>query len=417
MLMELRDYQKRISEEATAIIDLYGLAYLSMQCRTGKSITALETARRCGAKHVLWVTKKKAIPSIWADYEALGKPFILEVTNYESVHKYLFCGADFVVIDEAHSIGKFPKAGVHQKDLRTIAKDLPCLFLSATPSPESYSQLYHQFQISNRSPWAKHSNFYKWVNAGYVTPKTVYHPMPAKDYSCANVEMIKKDVQHLFISYTQEEAGFEVNIDEHRYIVPMTARITQAQKDLRKYGFAKIKMSDGAEETVIADTPAKLMQKLHQLGSGTIKNGDKYLVLDKSKAIAIKHKFENQAIAIFYVFQAEKALLKEVFPNATDDPQKFQDGEASVFIGQVRRFREGVRLDRAEALIYYTTEFSYLSYEQGRNRLVSKERTEPAHVWFFCSEYGIDRMILDAVHNKQDFTHSYYKKNIKKLTL
>lgn len=392
----------------------YGICYLSMQCRTGKTLTALATAYLYGANRVLVVTKKKAIPSIWADYEALDRPFIIEIINYESVHKMALFNPDFVIIDEAHSIGAYPKPGVHQKALREIAHKLPCLFLSATPSPESYSQLYHQFQISDKSPWFPNKNFYSWVRAGYVDVGVQYRSgLPVKDYSKANIEMITKDTEHLFISYTQEEAGFSAEIDEHILECPMRGQTHKMIYDLKRHNIAEFLLADGSTKQVIADKPAILMQKLHQLSGGTVIVGDESYILDETKARKIKAEFKGKAIAIFYVFKAEEKLLHRVFETATDDPQAFQRGESDVFIGQVRRFREGVRLDRAEALIYYSTEFSYLSYEQGRNRLLSKERTEPANVWFACADYGIDKDVLKAVHEKKDFTYSYYKKHFK----
>lgn len=80
-----------------------------------------------------------------------------------------------------------------------------------------------------------------------------------------------------------------------------------------------------------------------------------------------------------------------------------------VFLGQVRSAREGVRLDTADALIFFNLEYSYLSYEQGKNRLSSKERIDPAQVYFVCSDCGIEQDILEAVHGKSDYTYSFYK--------
>ena len=57
--MNLRDYQERISTEAAECIRENGLAYLAMECRTGKTLTALVTAQKYGAERVLFITKKK----------------------------------------------------------------------------------------------------------------------------------------------------------------------------------------------------------------------------------------------------------------------------------------------------------------------------------------------------------------------
>ena len=73
--MQLRDYQTTISEQALSLLVDFKIAYLAMQVRTGKTITALNTAKLYGAKKVLFVTKLKAISSILKDFEAIEKPF------------------------------------------------------------------------------------------------------------------------------------------------------------------------------------------------------------------------------------------------------------------------------------------------------------------------------------------------------
>ena len=170
----------------------------------------------------------------------------------------------------------------------------------------------------------------------------------------------------------------------------------------------KVAEIDG--KVVLGASPATLLTKLHQLSSGTIicENGACF-AFDDSKARYIKENFTGKT-AIFYVYQQEFELLKQTFPNWTDSPEEFQVSSDKVFISQVRRAREGVRLDSADALIFFNLEYSYLSYEQGRNRLASKERTTPADVYFLCSDCGIEHSILDAVHGKMDFTLSYFYK-------
>lgn len=159
----------------------------------------------------------------------------------------------------------------------------------------------------------------------------------------------------------------------------------------------------------MGDTPAKLLNKMHQLTSGSVidESGVAHTT-DYTKALYIREHFAGRKIAIFYIFQQELELLKKVFPNHTTIPEEFQRSSDKVFLGQVRSVREGVRLDSADALIFYNLEYSYLSYEQGKNRLSSKERTKPANVYFLCTENGIDADILEAVRAKTDFTASYF---------
>ena len=64
----LRDYQKELSQKAVEILRSKNIVYLSMEVRTGKTLTSLETAKLYGAKRVLFLTKKKAIQSILDEY-------------------------------------------------------------------------------------------------------------------------------------------------------------------------------------------------------------------------------------------------------------------------------------------------------------------------------------------------------------
>lgn len=400
----------QISAKAVDLLKAYKIAYLSMECRTGKTITALETARLYGAKNVLFVTKIKAKQSVNDDYSVMREDhpdlYDISVTNYESAHKLPSIGFDLVILDEAHTMGAFPKPSKRTITIKTICKDLPIIYLSGTPSPESYSQLFHQFWVSSFSPFASSRSFYTWARSGYVKIKNrKVNGYLIVDYSCAKQKQIEEKTKHLFLSYSQKDAGFEADIEEHVLKVKMSSRTNEYLKQLKRD-----KVLHHEWNTILGDTPAKLLNKMHQLSSGTIIDEEgNHIILDTSKARFIRSRFAGQKIAVFYVYQSEADLLHKVFPDHTEDPAIFQQsGKECVFISQVRKAREGVRLDSADALIFFNLEYSYLSYEQGRNRIVSKEREDTAPIYFLVSDCGIEQSILDAVHKKQDFTLSYY---------
>ena len=117
--MNLRPYQTEIAfKGATMLADL-GIIYLSMQTRTGKTITAFEICRLRKAVSVLFVTKKKAISSIEKDYLNYADYFKCTVINYESVSKVDQHGYDIAIIDEAHScfVGNTKINGKKIKDI------------------------------------------------------------------------------------------------------------------------------------------------------------------------------------------------------------------------------------------------------------------------------------------------------------
>lgn len=396
------------------------LSYLVMECRTGKTLTALVAAEKMGAKNVLFITKKKAIGSVESDYALLKPGFQLEIINYESVQKYSPAPRqrkspfDLIILDEAHVLGSFPKPNDKARKIQRIARRLPILYLSGTPTPESYSQIFHQFWVSSYSPWQIFGNFYRWAKSFVKFQEKKINGFDVTDYSNANKESIDKFLKTIFLSYSQEEAGFETKIEEEILEVPMTEWTKKAIKTLRKDKVIQWNGKTG-QHTVLGDTPATLLNKLHQLSSGTVIDYNKnVLVTDWSKAKYLFNRFKGKKIAIFYVYQKEADILHRAFPDWTDSPEIFQSSKNKTFIAQIRSAREGVRLDSAEALIFYNIEYSYLSYEQGRNRLVSKERKDPVKVYFLCSDCGIEKDIMDAVHEKKDFTLSYYMKKLKK---
>ena len=67
------------------------------------------------------------------------------------------------------------------------------------------------------------------------------------------------------ISFSQKDAGFRSQLNEHILRVPMEPRTYAMCSELRKH-----RVIDGKEEVVLADTPVKLMGKLHQMYSGTV---------------------------------------------------------------------------------------------------------------------------------------------------
>ena len=59
--MELRDYQKEITVKGSQILNEFKILYLTMEVRTGKTLTALSIAQNCNLKNVLFLTRKKLL--------------------------------------------------------------------------------------------------------------------------------------------------------------------------------------------------------------------------------------------------------------------------------------------------------------------------------------------------------------------
>lgn len=402
--MELRNYQKELSNKGVTILTTYGIVYLAMEVRTGKTLTALEIANLYGSKNVLFITKKKAIKSIEKDYKDFGYTFNLTVINNESLH-LMYGEYDLLISDEHHRNGAFPKPNKVTQLIKQKYANLPMIFLSGTPHPESYSQIFHQFWISNNTPFGYYSNFYKWAKDFVIEKKKYLGYANVNDYSQAKMEIIKPIIEKYFIRFTQKEAGFETSVNENILYCDMLDITYNVAKQLKKD-----KVVQGVFETILADTGVKEMSKLHQIYSGTVKfESGKSVILDYSKGFFIKDKFEGQKIAIFYKFKQEYNLLKEVFGDLlTDDLSEFDNSNKNIAL-QIVSGREGISLAKAKYLVYFNIDFSAVSYWQSRDRLTTMERTANDVYWIF-SKGGIESKIYKAVSNKKDFTLSVFKK-------
>ena len=402
--MELRDYQIELANKGVEILRRLQIVYLAMEVRTGKTLTSLQIASLYGAKSVLFITKKKAIKSIEKDYKDFGYTFNLTVINNESLH-LMYGEYDLLISDEHHRNGAFPKPNKVTQLIKNKYADLPMIFLSGTPHPESYSQIFHQFWLSNNTPFGYYTNFYKWAKDFVIEKKKYLGYANVNDYSQAKMEIIKPIIEKYFIRFTQKEAGFETSVNENILYCDMLDITYNVAKQLKKD-----KVVQGVFETILADTAVKEMAKLHQLYSGTVKfESGKSAILDYSKGYFIKDKFEGQKIAIFYKFKEEYNLIKEVFGDLlTDDLSEFDNSNKNIAL-QIVSGREGISLAKAKYLVYFNIDFSAVSYWQSRDRLTTMERTANDVYWIF-SKGGIESKIYKAVSNKKDFTLSVFKK-------
>jgi len=406
---EYRDYQLDIINRGHKIIMDHGFVYLAMEVRTGKTLTSLGIAEKANAKSVLFITKKKAISSIQADYDQLKPSFRMTVINYESLH--IVEGDeiwDLIICDEAHSMGAFAKPSGRAKAVHNLVHNLRCkvILLSGTPTPESYSQMYHQVYGIPNNPFKSFKNFYRFADVFVKVKQKKVNGMLMNDYS-NGLDTILEAMRPYTLNYTQQQAGFISSVSEQVLEVELkpstTALISRLKRDL---------VVEGKEELILADTPVKLMMKIHQLCSGTIKfESGNSMVVDTTKAEFISSHFGNSKIGIFYKFKEELSALQSVFGDRlTTDIDEFNSTDKNIAL-QIVSGREGISLRNAKYLVYYNIDFSATSYWQSKDRMTTKERLENEVFWIF-SKGGIEHEIYKAVTKKKDFTISHFKKLI-----
>lgn len=405
--MKFRDYQEEIITKGTDVIAEHGFVYLAMEVRTGKTLTSMGIAERMQIKSMLFITKKKAISSIESDYQMYGPSFDIQVINYESLHK-IEGTFDIIVLDEAHNMRSFPKPSKRSKQVKMLIQknDPLVILLSGTPTPESYSEIYHQVYAIPGNPFKKYKNFYRFCDDHVNVTQRPINGINIKDYRKGKATIMDA-MQPYFISFSQKEAGFKVETTENIMHVKMSNITHNIARQLKKN-----LVVEGKQEVILADSPVKLMGKLHQIYSGTVKfESGASTILDFTKAEFIKDQFKGKKIGIFYKFKEELNALKEVFQdNLTADLKEFVNTSKNIAL-QIVSGREGISLRQAECLVYYNIDFSATSYWQSRDRMTTKERLKNDVYWIF-SQGGIEDDIYKAVINKKDYTLNHFKKDL-----
>jgi hypothetical protein len=240
---------------------------------------------------------------------ASGQAGIVIGTHALLSESVAFADLGLIVVDEHHRFGAFPKPGLYTKMFKKMFSHLPMIFLSGTPCPESYSQMYHQFWVSDYSPFREYKNFYRWADDYVIKFDRVINGFKVTEYSNGREIDIMTRLAYLMISHTQQQSGFETSIEEEVLYVDMSEKTKMIVKKLERD-----LVVEGKEEVILADTPVKLMQKVHQLCSGTVKfESGNSMVIDTTKAEFIRSRFATNNIGIFYKFKAELKALKQVY--------------------------------------------------------------------------------------------------------
>lgn len=404
-------HQESISNKALDILRKNLIVYLAMEERTGKTLTSILTYEKSKCKNILVVTKKKAIAG-WEDtFKAYGFVYnkVLKcwesktgkkylVINYESLHLVKFDN-DACIIDEAHSnLGAYPKIGKIWKLTYNFTRGRPIIFMSATPSAQTYSQLYHQLKLSSWTPWIKYPTFYSWHKVYGIEKIIFLAGRQLKQYNEVKNDLVLEDVKHLFISYKRQELGFEHEPKDILHYIELSAKTKSYYNELLKHNVLEIN-----GEFIVADTPMSLRTKLHQLEGATIKykvdDIDKNIIFDTNEKIEyIKNKWgDSKDLVIFYQYIAEKKLLEAKFKNS--------------IILQGTSFAEGVDLSMYKTCVVYSMDFSTAKYTQRRARQCNMKREEPIDFHFLLCKDAISEQVYNTVAvNKSNFVDTYFNK-------
>lgn len=429
-----KPHQLKLANEGYAILKENAIVYLASEERTGKTLASILIAEMCdGVRSVLVITKKKALTGWNETLLAYKHEVAFRVTNYHKAKNITNPeNYDLIILDEAHNyISSVPKPSAIWGAVKNLTSGKPIIYMSATPHAQGYQMLYHQLALSSWSPWRNYQNFYRWHRVYGKEHKILVHGRYVEQYDKTNEELIKADVDKLFITYTRKELGFKHEPKDVLHYI----KLDKTTKEQYNYMLKEqcIQLND---DNLLLDTPMKLRTSLHMLEGGVAKNTliekpsnlhrvvhiakEKIDVSDSSSnsnPFGIQGSYyyhvyycldnlekiqyildtwgDKDNVAIMYNYIAERFKLLKYFSNAQ--------------IFQATSDAEGVDLSHIEHLVIYSQNFSTAQHTQRRARQANMNRELPIDVHFLLVKGAASEQVYKTVSiNKVNFVDSVF---------
>jgi len=390
--MKPREHQIEGAEWALKTIRKYGLAYLSWEERTGKTLTALLTVENSKARNCLIITKKKAIPG-WEDTLYEWNHYTqFDVINYESIHKVDCENYDFIILDEAHhAISSVGRPSKTWKAVKKCTFNRPILYLSATPYAEHIGLLYHQLKLSDWTPLPQR-NFYDFFRKYGIKHMTRTPYGLVETYTRYKTQDVLDVVKYIFNFKTRTDVGIEHLPQERVIKLTPNKELAEVMNKWRKHGVVVIN-----DLQLLADSDMKQRIVHYQMEGGTIKTEEGAIYFNTQKIDYIKENYVLGNIAIMAHFVAERELMATLLPGVQ---VLSSDGDA-----------EGVDLSGIDKLIIYSMSFKTSKHLQRMARQANHNRSTPIVVDIICMDKpAIGYKVYETVAiKKQNFVKVSYE--------
>jgi len=209
--------------------------------------------------------------------------------------------------------------------------------------------------------------------------------------------------------------GNPVPIRRVRYSVPDS--VMKQHKDMLKHGIVEM-----GGHTAIGLNPLTRLLRMRMLVGGWLKDdkGESFTVPDAARArlaalgkvlercdgkiiIACTHLWEIKLVRRYLRLKGVGYLLiTGATPDKNNVIEAFQmDREARVLLVQPRTVSMAVDISVANDLIWYTSDFNYVTFKQASDRI----KLSPAnpHVWFLCGRGTVDEDVWTTL--QEDHAH------------
>ena len=431
MTKQLHDYQRK----AVEYIKEKKRCALFLDLGLGKTVTTLTAIKSLiseeKVKRVLIVAPLRVASTVWHSevkewehlkdlkvVKALGSPSnrlkALEdknadvvVINRENItwlasQSNNLLSFDFLVIDESSS---FKSASTQRhKSIRSLAKASSyCLLLSATPAPNSFLDLWAQFQLLDGGV-SLGTSFYKFRDK-YCYPDRlgyIWRPRPGA------VEDVQKRIENKTLSMTAEDY---LTLPDKIYLnhyIDLPPKALTAYNTLESGLFLEL-----GDKEVNASNSAVLAGKLLQMTAGAVyvdsalvdgNTQRSYEVIHNSKIEALAEIIESsegESVLVCYNFKSDLMRLREAFPDAevfskdsSETVTRWNNGEIKILLVHPAAAGHGLNLQKGGSLIvFFSMTWSLELYQQVIGRLHRQGQDKPVRIIHILARDTLDERI------------------------
>lgn len=341
------------------------------------------------------LTKKKQFDSFLK--ELIGTAVI----NYDLLHRrpILLGLTNFtLMLDESQYIAN-ETARRTKFVLRMTPKNV--VLLSGTPVSGKYEQLIAQckllgWSISKNQFWNNYINFREWS--------------PVEGMFPIKIVTGYKNVDHLKIMLRKYGATFlktEDVIDLPEQVFnTVSVDVTKAYKDFQKDQIVTVD-----DEQYVGDTSlTKLLYSRILCGAH-----------NKHKLEAFKDLIESTSsrVVVFYNFNKELDALEKIIGNRpysivngyTRNLSKFRENDDGIVLVQFQAGAEGLNLQEANHLIYFSPTLSSAKFEQSKKRIHRIGSTKTCFYYTLVAKGSVEEKIYDALAKGKDYSDKLFEED------
>lgn len=379
-------------DAGAAFLASHDRALLADRMGLGKTIQAIEAARRIRSTSTLVVCPASVVPNWEAEWKAWDGPERVRFVSYSKLirEETAGYGPDLTILDEAHYC-KNPTAKRTRVALGIAARSNYAWLLTGTPMPNDPTEVYPFFRFlwPERLEDLGIRTSDDWLHRFCLTRYTEYGEKP---YAVQNGDLLRGMLNEVMLRRSLEDVGFElpplrVDLD----------RLPRDTVDLDLEAYDAIEENDYTSRIRRVLGEAKAAPIVHRIEDELVGGEyDKVVVLYHHRSVgeALSRGFQQ---AGFAVTGFDGSTPQEERRNAI---QRFQQSNVPVFLAQQTAAGVGITLTAAHEIVLVEPSWSPSDNYQAITRIHRIGQEHPCRARVFAVSGTLDEAVMGTIRQK-----------------